>query len=316
MRNIRRLVPSGNLLYFFDVAARLESFTKAASELNVTPAAVSHAMRQLEGGIGASLFHRKHRQLELTPDGEKLYRTVSTSLDQIERAAEEIHSLAVSEIKVFASITLGTYWLLPRIASYPDPRTRIEMQLFNSDKSLDLPADGVSMAITSGRVDWPGYEVYPLAEEEIFPVCSRSFLNRCGELTEVKGLLDHNLLHLDASYNDGITWLDFLQQFELTPPAADRSSMYSNYILIVHAVLAGAGFALGWQHSIGALVERGDIVRPLPISFASGNNFQLVYRKGRPLTQRAEAVRDWLLGLGRPATGGPAIRRQAAPQRR
>jgi LysR family glycine cleavage system transcriptional activator len=61
MRKLRRHIPSGNLLYVFDAAARLESFTRAADELNVTPAAVSHAIRQLEQCIGLPLFHRRHR---------------------------------------------------------------------------------------------------------------------------------------------------------------------------------------------------------------------------------------------------------------
>lgn len=298
MRNMRRFIPSGNLLYVFDAAARLESFTKASEELNVTPAAVSHAIRQLETGLGTSLFHRKHRQLELSDDGEKLYRAVGASLDHIERTAEEIHSTAASDIKVYASITVGTYRLLPRISTYSSPDARIEMQLYNSDKKLELPADGVSMAITNGRVDWPGYEVMPFMQEKMFPVCSPGYLEKHGPVSSLTDLLDHNLLHLDSHYHDGYTWREFLAEYGLDYPIPGGPSTFNNYILVVHAVLAGAGIGLGWQHSVGELVASGALVRPLAEEHATANDFLLVYRKGRPLTPRAIAVRDWLIELG------------------
>src|SRR5690606_29577452 len=127
--------------------------------------------------------------------------------------AEEIHSSAASDIKVHASITVGTYWLLPRISDYPDPDTRIEMQLYNADKKIELPADGVSMAITNGRVDWPGYEVMPIAEEVMYPVCSPDYLRKHGPINSVSDLLNHKLLHLDGNYHEGYTWQDFMRQF-------------------------------------------------------------------------------------------------------
>lgn len=298
MRDMRRFIPSGNLLYVFDAAARLQSFTKASEELNVTPAAISHAIRQLETGLGASLFHRKHRQLQLTDDGEKLFRSVESGLDQIERAAIEIHSTAASDIKVYASITVGTYWLLPRISTYPSHDARIEMQLYNSDKKLDLPADGVSMAITNGRVDWQGYEVLPFTAETMFPVCSPGYLEKHGPLSSLADLPAHNLLHLDSHYHEGATWREFLGHYGLNYTLPGGVSTFNNYILVVHAVLSGAGIGLGWQHSVGDLVASGALVRPLKEAQTTTNDFFLVYRKGRPLTPRAAGVRDWLLGLG------------------
>lgn len=302
MREMRRFIPSGNLLYVFDAAARFASFTKASEELNVTPAAISHAIRQLETGLGASLFHRRHRQLLLTDDGEKLYRSVEAGLDQIEHTAMEIHSTAASDIKVYASITVGTYWLLPRISAYPSHNARIEMQLYNSDKKLELPADGVSMAITNGRVDWPGYEVLPFTQEMMFPVCSPGYLEKHGPVSSLEALLSHNLLHLDSHYHEGHTWREFLAHYGVSYAVPGGVSTFNNYILVIHAVLAGAGIGLGWQHSVGDLVATGALVRPVKEFQATDNDFLLVYRKGRPLTPRAAAVRDWLLGLGSRAT--------------
>ena len=307
MRDMRRFIPSGNLLYVFDAAARLESFTKASEELNVTPAAISHAIRQLETGLGASLFHRKHRQLQLTDDGEKLYRSVEAGLDQIERAALEIHSTAASDIKVYASITVGTYWLLPRISTYPGNDARIEMQLYNSDKKLELPADGVSMAITNGRVDWPGYEVLPFTRETMFPVCSPDYLAKHGPISSLAALLAQNLLHLDSHYHEGHTWREFLAHYGIDYAVSSGASTFNNYILVVHAVLAGAGIGLGWQHSVGDLVASGALVRPLEEFQTTDNDFLLVYRKGRPLTPRASAVLDWLLELGCVERGPPSL---------
>jgi DNA-binding transcriptional LysR family regulator len=299
MRRIRRSIPSGNLLYVFDAAAKWESFTRAADELNVTPAAVSHAIRQLETGLGFSLFVRRHRQLALSPDGAKLHQSIAFGLDRIEETIDRIQAArASSAIKVYASITLGTYWLLPQLASYPDGATRIEMQLYNSDRTLELPDDGISLAITNGRTNWPGYEVHPFAPEVISPVCSPQYLQRHGPICSLEDLSGHRLLHLDDGYHDGITWTGFLGGFGIRRPLAPEDITHNNYILVIHEALTGAGVGLGFHHSMGDLLESGALVRAVDLTVETSSEFQIV-AKGEKQNAQLLSVRDWLVARRR-----------------
>jgi DNA-binding transcriptional LysR family regulator len=295
MRNLRRLIPSGNLLYVFDAAARHESFAKAADELNVTPAAVSHSIRQLEAGLGVSLFDRGHRQLRITGAGAKLFQSIASGLDRIEQTVDEIHAFHSSSIvKLYASITVATYSLLPRLATLRDHQAQMELRLYNSDRTLDLPADGLSIAVTGGRRDWPGYDMSLFARELIYPICSPSYLARYGPIHDLDALPRQTLLHLDEAHHDGVTWRDFLDNFDIGLHESSPRLMYNNYILVLHAAIAGEGVALGWHHVVSDLVERGELVRPLSVEFSSGSDFYVVARKGRKLAASATALRDWL----------------------
>ncbi|SIQ95713.1 LysR substrate binding domain-containing protein [Rhizobium sp. RU20A] len=109
-------------------------------------------------------------------------------------------------------------------------------------------------------------------------------------------------MHLDSHYYEGATWWEFLGHYGLNYTLPGGVSTFNNYILVVHAVLAGAGIGLGGQHSVGDLVASGALVRPLKEQQTTGNDFLLVYRKGRPLTPRAAAVHTWLLSLGSRST--------------
>lgn len=303
MRKLRRLIPSGNLLYVFDAAARHESFAKAAKELNVTPAAVSHAIRQLEAALGVSLFERGHRQLRVSSAGSKLFQSVASGLDRIEQTAGEIQTTRSPDIvKLYASITVATYSLLPRLAALRDQEPHMELRLYNSDRTLELPADGVSVAITGGKRDWPGYEMSLFARELIVPICSPSYLARHGPIANIESLSDHTLLHLDEAYHDGVTWFDFLDHFGVKLTENPSRIVYNNYILVLHAAIAGDGVALGWHHVVSDLLARGELVRPLQETFSSGSDFYVVARKGRKLDGRTAALRDWLVehGAGSP----------------
>jgi DNA-binding transcriptional LysR family regulator len=307
MRELRRYIPSGNLLYVFDAAARHESFAKAAEELSVTPAAVSHAIRQMEAALGVSLFERGHRKLRISEAGAKLFQSVAVGLDRIEQAAKDIQTMHAPQIiKLYASITIATYCLLPQLAALRDQEEHMELRLYNSDRTLDLPADGVSIAITGGKTDWPGYDVSLFARELIYPICSPAYLERHGAIPDVDGLRGQALLHLDENHHDGVTWFDFLEHFGVPIDKRRQRLVYNNYILVLHAAIAGEGIALGWHHAVGDLVARGELVRPVAAEITAGNDFYVVARKGRKLDQRAGALRDWLVRRGAGASTPPS----------
>lgn len=299
MHELRKLVPSANLLYTFEAAARHASFTLAAQELNVTPAAVSHAIRQLEDGVGLTLFDRRHKRVLLTQEGIKFFQSVSQALDRVLVTVNELKSESQkTPVRLYVSITVATHWLLPRLARIREKLPLFDLRLYTSDKSLDLPDDGMSIAITGGRGTWPGCHVWLFTKEIIYPVCSPDYLRGNRPLKHLKDLTNYRLIHLDDRLHDGVTWRDWFDKFRLPQVKDDRKLVYNNYILVLQATLAAEGIALGWQHVVGDLVRQGQLVRPLKEQMSSGVDVYIVARKGHDLHPAACELRDRLIAEG------------------
>ncbi|MFZ5673013.1 MAG: LysR substrate-binding domain-containing protein [Pseudomonadota bacterium] len=299
MHELRKLVSSANLLYTFEAAARHESFTLAAQELNVTPAAVSHAIRQFEDGMGLKLFERQHKRVTVTQEGAKLFQNVSQALERILSTINDLKSEASrTPVRLYVSITVATHWLLPRLARIRDTLPLFDLRLYTSDKQLELPDDGMSIAITGGRGSWPGCHVWLFTKEVIYPVCSPKYLQAGGSLTTLKDLRHHRLIHLDDMLHEGVTWRDWWDKFRLPQPKDPDKLVYNNYILVLQATLAAEGVALGWQHVVGDLVKQGDLVRPIKEQMSSGVDVYIVARKGRELSPATCELRDRLIREG------------------
>ncbi|HTN97051.1 MAG TPA: LysR substrate-binding domain-containing protein [Nordella sp.] len=304
MHDLRKLVSSANLLYTFEAAARHESFTLAAHELNVTPAAVSHAIRQFEDGIGLKLFDRQHKRVTVTPEGAKLFQNVTQALERVLSTINDLKSASSkTPVRLYVSITVATHWLLPRLARIREALPLFDLRLYTSDKLLDLPDDGMSIAITGGRGTWPGCHVWLFAKETIYPVCSPKYLRSSGAIRHVKDLRNHRLIHLDDMLHEGVTWRDWFDKFRMPQPNDSRKLVYNNYILVLQATLAAEGIALGWQHVVGDLVKQGDLIRPVKEQMSSGVDVYIVARKGRDLHPAACELRDRLIQEGMTLTG-------------
>jgi DNA-binding transcriptional LysR family regulator len=299
MHELRKLVSSANLLYTFEAAARQANFTLAAKELNVTPAAVSHAIRQLEDGIGLNLFDRRHKRVTLTQEGAKLFHNVSQALDRVLMTINDLKSDAgKSPVRLYVSITIATHWLLPRLARIREALPLFDLRIYTSDKSLELPDDGMSIAITGGRGNWPGCHVWLFAKEVIYPVCSPKYLRSSSPIKHIKDLPSQRLIHLDDMLHEGVTWRDWFDKFRLPQPKDNRKLVYNNYILVLQATLAAEGIALGWQHVVGDLVRQGQLVRPVKEQMSSGVDVYIVARKGHELNPAACELRDRLIQEG------------------
>jgi DNA-binding transcriptional LysR family regulator len=115
MRSLRAVLPAPSALFAFEAAARLGSFTRAASELGITQAAVSYAVKQLEARLGQPLFLRQHRRVALTEAGERFFQDVSIGLGHIRRSAETLMSRgAAGHVTLSCSTAFASWWMLPR----------------------------------------------------------------------------------------------------------------------------------------------------------------------------------------------------------
>jgi len=301
MHKLRRKLQSLTSLTTFEMAARHLSFTRAASELHITQAAVSRQIRSLEEHLGVILFHRVHRRLQLTAAGKRFHQAVVMGLEHIAKVADEISVQRGSElITVGATIAFATYWLMPRLARFHKAYPEIDVRVRASDYRTDLDAEEIDIAFICGDTHPAGREAHYLFAEQVFPVCSPAYLQAHPQLQEPEDLLQHTLLHLDDVVWERIgwtpiTWKTWLERFRIATPPRDRGLWFDNYPMVVQAALNGDGVALGFQHLVGDLVACDALVQPVEGVLNTQRGFFMLVAGGRPADDASSVFCDWIL---------------------
>ncbi|MDX1514041.1 MAG: transcriptional regulator GcvA, partial [Gammaproteobacteria bacterium] len=202
-----RKLPPLNALRAFEAAARHLSFTRAAEELHVTQAAVSHQVKSLEEYLGIKLFRRFNRSLLLTDEGQAYLPTMTKAFDLMSDATSRLVKkdpagpLTVSVLPSFAA-----RWLVPRLGRFRRAHPEIDLRIDPATQLVDFGRGDVDVGIRYGRGEYPGLRSDRLMEEDIFPVCSPALLDGEHPLKDPEDLAHHTLLH-DDGHGDWRTWL-------------------------------------------------------------------------------------------------------------
>ncbi|MEE7560938.1 LysR family transcriptional regulator, partial [Xanthomonas sp. Kuri4-2] len=169
---IRPLLPL-NALRAFEAAARHQNLTRAAGELCVGQAALSHQIKALEQRLGVTLFHRLPRGVALTDEGAALYPVLNAAFDGIAATLERFAGGRYREVlSVGVVATFATGWLLPRLPAFAAAHPDIELRLQTHNNRVDLAAEGLDLAIRFGDGDWPGQVAQPLLDAPVAPMCT------------------------------------------------------------------------------------------------------------------------------------------------
>jgi len=302
-------LPSLNALRAFEAAARHLSLTKAARELNVTPAAVSHQVKALEADLGVSLLRRVKGEFVLTETAQSVLPVLRGGFDQIAEAARRLradegrHFLTISVSPTFAST-----WLVRRLGAFKAAFPETDVRLQTTDKMADFARDGVDVSIRFGAGDYPGLQAIRLFAEEIYPVCSPQLLKRGPPLDSPTALAGHTLLHVEWTWaltkGGTLDWQMWLHAAGAEDVDAQRGPRFSHASLALQAAIEGQGLALGSDSLAGDDLAAGRLVCPfdvvLPVNFA----YYLVYPKDMGELPKIANFRNWI--LAEIATGAPA----------
>lgn len=274
-----------NALRAFEASARHLSFTRAAAELFVTQAAVSHQVKALEQRLGVALFRRLPRGLVLTDEGQALLPVVTDSFDRIGHTMQRFQGGAVREVLTLGVVgTFAVRWLLPRLGQFQETHPLIELRLLTHNNKVDLAAEGLDLAVRFGDGAWHGTLAEEIMTAPLSPLCTPKLAAR---LESPRDLASVPLLRPYRN-QDWLAWFAAagVEAPRLSGPVFDSSS------LMVQAAVQGAGVALAPPKMFGRELHGRQLVQPFPIEVEAGS-YWLTRLKSRPPTPAMAAFRDW-----------------------
>ncbi|MEQ8652225.1 MAG: transcriptional regulator GcvA [Kiloniellales bacterium] len=292
-----RSLPPLNALKAFESAARHLSFTKAAVELNVTPAAVSHQVKSLEALLEVSLFRRLTRSLRLTDAGQAALPRLSQGFACLAEGVEQMRAHRTSGVlTISVSPSFGAMWLVPRLERFRSRHPEIEIRLDGTDRLVDLANDDVDVAIRYGPGGYKGLRVDRLFGQVNTPVCSPELLSDERPLDRPEDLRHHTLLHVDWKDAEA-SWRMWLLAAGARDIDPTRGPHFTMETMAVQAAIDGQGVALVGDILIADDLAAGRLLRPFnarlstPLSFS----YFLLSARDRADLPKVASFRTWLL---------------------
>lgn len=287
---MRRLPPLSSLRAF-EAAARHGSFKQAASELAVTPTAISHQIRFLEETTGLTLFERQVRKVVLTEAGARLYPVLRDGFNAFEATLAQLtRGVARSEVTISATSAFTAQWLAPRVASFGLLHPDIDLLLHASDTPVDVAGAAVDIAIRYGRGPYPGAEAEAMFSDRFAPVASPAL----GPLT-LDDLDRVPLIGFRWAHPDPLnpTWELWHASAGLPWPRRPGQLRFSDEGHAIQAALAGQGIALVSLALVAQDLAAGRLVQPFGPQIA-GHTYHLVTSAGRARQAAVKAALVWL----------------------
>lgn len=293
-------MPPLEALVFFESAARYRNFTRAASELYVSQAAVSKRIKQLEDWLGVALFKRYGRMLELTESGVQLSEKVAMGLDYLEASLLSTQGLSRTSIRIAANSAVSTCWLSPRIKAFGLHRSPCAVDLFTSDRTGDLFSPEHDLAILYTKKPLPGWEMHLIGAEELFPVAVSSVAAQITEAGEASfqepwpetGL---SLLEYERNAPDWVNWERWGDRLRIPGIHRWPRVMCDSWSLSIGKALRGEGVALGSMLLLEDELRQGNLVRIGTKSLRTGHAYYLSYRTEKKISEDMRSIISFLL---------------------
>ena len=293
-------LPPLNSLRAFEAAARHSNFARAALELNVTPGALSHQIRGLEGLLGTRLFERQARGVVLTPQGRMLYPGLLSAFALIRDSVNTLRASTRSGVLVVSTPPgFTSKWLAPRLYRFAQLHPDIELRIASSSSYANFGSDGVDVAVrnfanTQGAD--PALDYEKLIDDELVAVCSPKLLARMGRAGARRDLRKTPLIHDDqlADRAEVPTWADWFEAAGVAPVDLRRGLRFSSAEHAIEAAVEGAGLLLTHTLLVHDEVVSGRLAVPFDVVLPVGRAYHLVWPKSKQPRPGVDAFRAWV----------------------
>lgn len=284
-------LPPLNALRAFEAAARHLSFTKAADELHVTQAAISHQVKGLEDHLGVKLFRRLTRSLLLTEEGKALLPELRTAFDQMAHAVQRVRIRGGQQtLNISTMTTFAMSWLVPRLPNFQAAHPEIEVRISTTQRLVDFAREDVDLATRYGFGPWPGLAAHKLFDDVLTPLCSPALAAKLKRPEDLRGV---TLLHEHPEPSD---WTFWCAKFGVDGIDGRKGPRFDSTRIAVQAAIGGLGVAIGAPNVLIEELATGRLVQPFPeMVVGNGKAFWLVYPETSADQPKVRAFRDWIL---------------------
>lgn len=291
-----------NGLRAFEAAARHLSFSLAAKELNVTPAAIGQQVKLLEEWLGVSLFERRSSgasRLVLTNEALQGLPDITRGFDALSQGLNLLKPIEVNSILTVAvSPAFAAKWLLMRIDGFQTSHPEWDLRLDTNIRTVDYLAEGIDIGVRYGKGEWEGLEKSLLMTESVFPVCAPDLVEK--GLFGLDNLIDFPLLHdLSLPKESGFpSWSSWVKQNNIHNINAEKGLKINNSASVIQAAISGQGVALGRSVLVQEDLDCGRLVKPFPdlkchIELA----YYIVWKSNGLESEKVRVFKEWLQRL-------------------
>lgn len=290
-----------NALKAFEASARNKSFSAAARELNVTPAAVGQLVRGLEDHLGIILFHRQSggkNRLVPTALAESVLPEIRAGFDKLSVGLEKLkRGNSTNILTVTVSPAFAAKWLLPKIDKFQSLFPEIAVRLDTNLRPIDFIENGIDIGVRYGEGHWEGLEAIKLMEEDIFPVCSPTFLANKSDLS-INTILQATLIHdlTMEAHKSFPTWTKWLEYVGLENSGIKSGLQINNSASVLQAALDGQGIALARSVMAKEDIKAGRLIHLFEhVEYKSPLAYYIVYRPECLNMSKILEFKKWLI---------------------
>ena len=252
-------------LYTFEVAARHESFALAAEELFLTPSAVSHQINVLEKELNIKLFLRLHRKVQLTPEGNRVFWALQSSLDHLNTEIKAIQNQALAgSLTIYARPSIAQCWLVPKLSDFIQRYPFIQLSILTGNENINFQRTGVDLALYFDNQPSFQLNYQYLMDEYIIPICSPEYAEKFNLMNAVENLKHCTLLHDCQAWSNGTgtdEWNSWAAHFNVDLDTSLGISFDRSDLALI-AAKNNLGITMGRKRLVQKDIENGELVMP------------------------------------------------------
>lgn len=286
-------LPPLNALRVFEVAARRLNFTRAAEELHVTNAAVSHQIKLLEDFLGLDLFQRSNNVLKLTEAGERYLPRIREGFKIFQQATDALLNDNNVLLRVGVPPSFGSKWLVPRLYRFLNRHPQVRVEIVSE---VDRSYRDCDISIDFRRTQFADFRIEPFIATEVFPVCSPAIARLLQTPADLgKQTLLHEVSAMnDPDYPSWQSWFATLGVHERDAQAR-KGPLFTLALMALQAAIDGQGVALGQALLVEYDIAAGRLVRPFNVATPLRLDYYLIYSADRKENPAFQAFHQWLV---------------------
>ena len=305
---MRVRLPPLTALRAFEASARLDSFSRAADDLFVTPAAISQQIKQLEEFLGVRLFERTNKGVKITAAGEQYYSLVFSGFEMLRKATQKIINFHSRDQLVVSLLpSLASQWLGTRLISWYSDHPDAQIAIVATHAKPNFDSGEPHIHIGYGSLRQRGIVYEELLFDRVSAVCSPKLLREREAPLHPADVLAYPLIHIDwGEENDSLpswkTWLKEVGTPDAEPPDGLTFNLSS---MAIQAAVEGEGFVLGQHSMIGREIASGRLIQPFDISLPLAEPYFLAYPESAREHPHFESLCEWVRQIARGERTGP-----------